>query len=1010
MMEVDRWEQIERLYHAALEREPEAREAFLDEACAGDEALRREVAGLLAFDIPSDSFIQSPAIEIAARAMAGDPFIEASTGPMESLSAGSQIGAYRLLSPLGRGGMGEVHLAFDARLGRKVALKLLPAEFMTDAERAQRFGREARAASALNHPNIITIHEIGESAREHGSLRYIVMEYIEGETLRQRMAGAPQQRMKPPEAIDLALQIASALTAAHEAGITHRDIKPENVMVRPDGLVKVLDFGLAKLTAPSPEAVDTRASTLAQEMRTISGMILGTVRYMSPEQARGQEVDARTDLWSLGALLFETLTGQPPFSGKTASDVIAAILERPTPLLKTFIPKAPKQLQSILDKALAKEPQARYRTVREMHADLKRLKEEVAFAEKLRASAPRLWLQTLKRWMAAAQAFSVVGSLRRELPVGALLLALVALITAGIFFWPKPVAEAPFSRIAMTDFLGRGDITEAVISPDGKFVVYIADGRDGQRLGVKSVETFEDRLAPLPLPGSYRHLTISPDGHTLFFSIFGEAPRGDLYSISLFDATGELQLTGARKLIENVDSPISFSPDGRHFAFIRQRQLSPCEMVIAGLDGGDERVILRDSRLVSGGVAWSPNGETIACAFREAGNEDYQVVGGVSLKDGAWTRLSPDRWKQIDRLAWFADGSGLAIAAMDKRTTLVGLWHVSYPDGEASRITSEVEECRTLSLTADSATIAVVRSRRLARVWATGELGPESGAKIDAKFGKSRELTAGKNEGVYGLAWAPDGRVVYTSTERGSRDLWVMNRDGSGKRPLTQSGAADRQPVVSADGRQVIFVSDRDGASRIWRVDLDGGDLKRLTDGPDDVSPTVSRDNRWVIYAARANDMRSLWRVHLGGGKPEQLTVYLANQPAVSPNGKLIACLYRDSSEDSKLELAVLPVEGGRPIKWFSLPDGITAPPDLAFPQFRWSPDSRSILYVNTEKSVSNLWRQQITGGLPKQLTSFTSDRIFWFDVSPSSGEFVYASGQYLHDGVLITDLNRKKN
>ncbi len=247
-MERDRWEQIERLYHAALEREGDARDAYLDEACAGDDDLRREVAGLLASDNPSDSFIQSPAIEIAARALAAEPFFEASNNPVRSLIVASQIGAYQLLSPLGRGGMGEVHLALDPRLGRKVVIKLLPAEFMTDDERVRRFEQEARAASALNHPNIITIHEIGEAPIEAGSAHYIVTEYVEGATLRQQMTDSSQRQMKLSEAIDIASQIAAALAAAHEAGIVHRDIKPENVMVRCDRLVKVLDFGLAKLT------------------------------------------------------------------------------------------------------------------------------------------------------------------------------------------------------------------------------------------------------------------------------------------------------------------------------------------------------------------------------------------------------------------------------------------------------------------------------------------------------------------------------------------------------------------------------------------------------------------------------------------------------------------------------------------------------------------------------------------------------------------------------------------
>src|SRR5262245_56538676 len=386
MMKHDRWERIERLYHAALERQPDARDAFLDRACAGDEDLRREVAGLLACDVPSDSFIQSPAIEIAARAMADEPLIETSNKPMESLIAASQIGAYQLLSPLGRGGMGEVHLALDTRLGRKVAVKLLPAEFTTDDGRVRRFVQEARAASALNHPNIITIHEIGETATENGSLRYIVTEYVEGETLRQRIASAPQQQIKPPEAIDIALQIAAALSAAHEAGITHRDIKPENVMTRRDGIVKVLDFGLAKLTEPAELAIDTQAPTLQRVTNTESGVVIGTPRYMSPEQARGEKLDARTDIFSLGVLLYEMIAGRPPFADANISDIIAAILrDEPTPL-GHFVAYAPAELQRIISKALRKDREERYQVVKDLLLDLKSLKEELLYEAKSRAA------------------------------------------------------------------------------------------------------------------------------------------------------------------------------------------------------------------------------------------------------------------------------------------------------------------------------------------------------------------------------------------------------------------------------------------------------------------------------------------------------------------------------------------------------------------------------------------------------------------------------------------------
>src|SRR5262249_9347053 len=297
-MGTERWKQIEKLYTAALECDARGRDAFLDQACAGDEALRREVESLLACQAEAESFIEAPALEVAAQLLANE---QTDSGQKQ------RIGPYKLGAKLGAGGMGEVYLARDTRLGRKVAIKLLLAEFTTDAERLRRFEQEARAASALNHPNIITIHEIGETDSTH----YIVTEYVEGETLRQRLKNAPQIGLNQSETIGLAAQIAAALATAHGAGIIHRDIKPENVMVRRDGIVKVLDFGLAKLTEPSPPAVNTQAATIARN-RTDTGVVMGTPRYMAPEQARGEKVDARADIFSFGVALYEMLAGRPP--------------------------------------------------------------------------------------------------------------------------------------------------------------------------------------------------------------------------------------------------------------------------------------------------------------------------------------------------------------------------------------------------------------------------------------------------------------------------------------------------------------------------------------------------------------------------------------------------------------------------------------------------------------------------------------------------------------------------
>jgi non-specific serine/threonine protein kinase len=365
----ERWKQIEKVYYAASKLEVSRRAAFLDQACAGDEALRREVASLLASDAQAGSFLARPAAEVIAKVI--DPEIQPSP-------IGRQIGHYQLQSLLGAGGMGEIYLAQDTRLGRMVAIKLLPIEFTADAGRVRRFAREARTASALNHPNIITIHEIGEIESTH----YIVSEYVAGETLRQRMMDAPQQQMTASETLDIAVQIASALAAAHEAGITHRDMKPENVMVRPDGYVKVLDFGLAKLTEVASPITDSQYPTLMTNS-TEAGMVMGTPRYMSPEQARGEEVDARTDIFSLGVMLYEMIAGCAPFVGAATNETIAAILrDEPLPL-RRHTPAAGGELEHIVSQALRKERANRYQTAGDLLTDLKKLKQRIELQTKL---------------------------------------------------------------------------------------------------------------------------------------------------------------------------------------------------------------------------------------------------------------------------------------------------------------------------------------------------------------------------------------------------------------------------------------------------------------------------------------------------------------------------------------------------------------------------------------------------------------------------------------------------
>jgi serine/threonine protein kinase len=367
-MDSEHWRRVDRLFQAALEIDPNEREAFLDQKCTGDDSLRREVESLLDYDRQGLSLIDAPVLDLVASLLGNNA---------PELSAGQHIGHYKILNLLGAGGMGEVYLAHDTSLGRKIALKLLPSDFTIDDERVRRFQQEARAASALNHPNILTIYEIGR----FDNRPFMATEFIEGRTLRQ-VATGPGLSLN--HALEIAVQIAGALAAAHQAGIVHRDIKPENIMLRPDGYVKVLDFGLAKLTEQEVSTSDTKAWTIEQ-LDTQPGMVLGTAKYMSPEQARGLKVDGRSDIFSLGVLLYEMVTGRAPFEGDTTSDLIASILKVDPPPLAEHSPDAPNELQSIISKALSKEKEDRYQAAGDMLVALRGLRQELELDSRFNA-------------------------------------------------------------------------------------------------------------------------------------------------------------------------------------------------------------------------------------------------------------------------------------------------------------------------------------------------------------------------------------------------------------------------------------------------------------------------------------------------------------------------------------------------------------------------------------------------------------------------------------------------
>src|SRR5436309_3665003 len=443
-MTPERWQQVKQIFQSALERNPAERSAFLNQACADDPALRSEVESLISSHDQAGDSIEAMAAEAATEMLADEQ-----PGPI----LGKHIGHYEVLSPIGRGGMGEVFLAQDTSLGRKVALKLLRSDFTGIEERLRRFQQEARAASALNHPNILTIYEIGHD----GSLQFIATEYVEGETLRQHLSGA---RITVGQTLDVAVQVASALAAAHQAGIIHRDIKPENIMLRIDGNVKVLDFGLAKLA--QPKTIETAAPTLPQ-VETAPGVVMGTFSYMSPEQARGLAVDTRTDIWSLGVMIYEMAAGRQPFEGETASDVLSLILQKePLPLAHSW-PEVPGELERIVRKALRKDREERYQTIKDLLIDLRNLRKELELSAEMERSAPPISARPVSSGQSAAatahsasSAEYIVTEIKQHKRAAALILGIIILSAAASFFYFHRTKASPLTEkdtILIADFV-----------------------------------------------------------------------------------------------------------------------------------------------------------------------------------------------------------------------------------------------------------------------------------------------------------------------------------------------------------------------------------------------------------------------------------------------------------------------------------------------------------------------------------------------------------------------------
>jgi eukaryotic-like serine/threonine-protein kinase len=1005
-MTPERWQRIEELFQLARERQTAGeRAAFLDGACGNDAELRAEVEQLLKAEESAGSFINTSAIKVAAPMIAAERATE---------MANKTIGHYKILSALGAGGMGEVYLAEDTRVGRKVALKLLPEYLTRDVERSRRFQQEARAVVALNHPNIVTVYEIGE---ENGT-QFIASELVKGETMRARMSGAS---IKLSDALDIAVQVANALAEAHREGVIHRDIKPENIMIRPDGYVKVLDFGIAKLVEHGVSSTSTEAPTLVK-VETNPGMVLGTAHYMSPEQARGLAVDARTDIWSLGVVLFEMIAGRVPFEGQTPSDVIAAILNNEPPPLARFARDVPEALEVIVDTALAKDRDERYHAVTEMLGALRRLKQRVDSTAELERSQPPHTTDTpaMKSGEASAATASgvaategiphttssaeyIVSEIKRH-KTG----LIVAFAVVAVFFVGGVIAlyrilgaksatppRAP-KFTALTTGGKIGDLAvegELSMSPDGRYIAYVAhkvaDGAQQSSVWVMQVATNTQAQVVAPSTADYTSTDFSPDNQFVYFvKREARSSPSNLYRVPVIGGT-------PTKVLDDVTSAVTFAPDGKRFAFVREEG-GPTKLIVANTDGSGEPTVTAERTppdfFSDIGPSWSPDGKIIACGAGNLTGDGRRTIVGVPAQGGAEMRLASETWAEIGRVLWLGDGSGLITTAKAEQSDNgMQVWQVSYPGGATRRITNDLNAYGEVSLgmAANSSSIATVQTRMDVQLWVTSPNEDESRAK---------QITKGIFDGVTGMTWTPDGKIVYVTATGDQVDVWRVNADGSEKKQITSDAYVEQFPAVSPDGRYLVFTSNRTGR-KLWRSDLDGSNPKQLTDGNSyDFHPAFSADSQWVLFNSNRAGGMNLWKVGINGGPPLLLSDMFAAFPTVSPDGKWIACYHVDKQHP--FQLIIFPIEGGQPAKTINLPS--TGGPLNGHPS--WSADGKSVVFVNRVNNVTNIWSQPIDGSPPKPITNFKSLWIYYFATSRDGKQIALSRGDQYQDIVVIKD------